>query len=98
MASGSAMFSFLIRATAPGQTKYVAGRRYELMMFVRHISLDEAKSVVRNVLSRLGWEFPEVVEAVQMDGKMTLKKLKNLTLEDAIRAAAKQGHSIVVFE
>lgn len=98
MASASVLFSFLIKATAPEGTKYVAGRRYEMIVFVRHLSMDEAKSVARNVIEKLAWMFPEVVEAAQLDGQMELKKAKGQNIEAAIMAAAKQGHSVVVFD
>ena len=98
MASASALFSFLIKAAAPEGTKYIAGRRYEMIVFVRHISMDEAKSVARNVIAKLAWTFPEVMEAAQLDGQMKLKKLKDLNLEQAIRAAATNGHSVVIFD
>lgn len=94
----SALFSFLMKATAPEGTKYVAGRRYEMIVFVRHISLEKARFVTRDVLAQLNWAFPEVIEAAQLDGKMKVGKLNSLNLEQAVRAAATAGHSIVVFE
>jgi len=98
MTSASALFSFLIKATAPEGTKYIAGRRYEMIVFVRHISMDEAKVVARNVIGKLAWTFPEVIEAAQLDGQMYLKKLKGLNLQDGVITAAKQGHSVVIFD
>jgi hypothetical protein len=69
MSPKSALFSFLKKATAPEGTKYIAGRRYELIIFVRHFSLDDAKAVARGVISKMDWTFPEVMEAAQVDGK-----------------------------
>ena len=95
----TAIFSFLVQATAPDQSdKYVAGKRYELIVFVREYSMDDAKPVVRQAISRAGWQFPEIREAMQVDGKTKLTKLNNLNLEDALRTAAKHGCSIVAFD
>src|SRR5579883_3489475 len=93
----SSLFSFLVKATAPDGTKYDAGRRYELIVFVRQDSMKDAKVDAREALSKARWSFPEVLEAAQVDGKMVLSKFEKLNLADAVKTAAKQGHSIVVF-
>jgi len=60
--------------------------------------MDDAKAVARKAISRAGWQFPEVKEAIQIDGKMELSKIRNLNLEEPMRNAAKYGSSIVVYD
>ena len=76
----------------------MAGERYALMVIVREHSMDGAKAVARRAISRAGWQFPEVKEAMQIDGKMKMSKLRKLDLEEPVRSAAKHGCSIVVFD
>ena len=86
-------------ATAPdGSDKHAAGKRYELIVFVREHSMEDAKAAARKAISRSGWQFPEVKEVAQIDGKMKLVKARTLNLEEAMRTAAKYGSSIVVFD
>jgi len=99
VSTGDALFSFLAEATAPDDSeKYVAGHRYELIVFIRENSAENAKAVFRTVLSDARWTFPHIKEIAQVDGKMKLAKADKLGLGDAMKAAANHGSSIVVFE
>jgi hypothetical protein len=97
MSGPPTLFSFLVHATAPdGSEKYTPGRRYELIVFVREYSIDGAKPAARTAISRAGWQFPEIKEVAQIDGKMKLSKARNL--EEPMRTAARYGSSIVAFD
>jgi hypothetical protein len=93
-----ALFGFLMEATAPDRSDQYAAGRYGLIVIVREHSTDAAKAVARDVISRAGWRFPEVKEIMQIDGSLKLSTMKRYGLEEPIRNAAKQGHSIVVFD
>jgi hypothetical protein len=73
--TGAALFSFLAEATAPDDSgKYVAGHRYELIVFIRENWAENAKAVFRTVLSDARWTFPHIKEIAQVDGKMKLTR------------------------
>ena len=95
--TGDVLFGFLMVATAPDRSQQHAGR-YNLIVVVRERSMDEAKTTAREVISRAGWQFPEIKDILQIDGKLEISKIRRLGLEEPIRNAAKNGHSIVVFD
>jgi hypothetical protein len=54
--------------------------------------------VFRKTVDDVGWKFPEIQEIAKVDGKMKLRKVEQLGLDQAMRTAIKTGSAIVVFE
>jgi len=97
--SPDGLYSFLARANAPEwSTDHVAGKRYELIVFVRESSEETAKIRFRRAIGDAGWTFPEIQEIAKIDGRMKLEKVERLGLDQAMRTAIKAGTAIVVFK
>ena len=94
----SSVFAFTGRAAAPAGSRYKAGRRYELIVFVSEPVLDAAREIFRRTLQRAGWTAPEIQDVVQVDHKLRLARLKQLNLGEAVAAAVRDGSAIVVFD
>jgi hypothetical protein len=93
MSTRSALFSFLAESTAPDDPN----ERSELIVFIREIGTDRAKAAFQKALAEAGRTFPEVKEIAEVSGDMQLSKLNPLNLENSIRAAARNGAAIVIF-
>lgn len=97
--AGSAIFSFLVEATPPeGAQNYSETKRYGLIVFVRANTDEDARPIARTAIAKVGWRFPEVKEIARLDGKTKLTKYSRMNLEGAIRAAARGGYSVVVYD